>query len=79
MAKTEYEYLIFTQLPSKGITSRWDCRNKKSNTILGQVTWYSSWRQYCYFPTVQAVYSTGCLNDISQFIKQLMNERNNNG
>ena len=38
--------------------------------------WYPSWRQYCYFPTIKAVYSKGCLDDIGDFIKQISVQRN---
>ena len=69
---TKYEYLTFektAQQPPK--TSAWECKNAKSGTVLGIVKWYGPWRQYCYFPTVQAFYSAGCLKDVAQFIGQL--------
>ncbi len=70
--KTDYKYLIFVQAPNPGRkTSVWECRNKKSQTVLGHVKWYGAWRQYCYFPMVQAVYNAGCLDDIADFIRQL--------
>jgi hypothetical protein len=70
--QTRYEYLVFekaAQQPPK--TSVWDCKNIRSGTVLGIVKWYGPWRRYCYFPEVQAVYSAGCLDDISRFIRQL--------
>lgn len=73
--KTEYEYLQFDQQVKGGKTSVWACRNKRQGEVLGHVQWYGAWRQYCYFPSVQAVYSEGCLNDIADFIKQLMDAR----
>ena len=74
--KTVYMYLVFVQIENPGKkTSIWECRNKNSQTVLGLIKWYVSWRQYCYFPVVQAVYSAGCLDDISQFINQLKEER----
>ena len=69
--KTEYQYIHFSELIPQGKTSKWSCRNLKSNEELGIVKWHSGWRQYCYFPTVEAVYSNGCLNDIVDFIRQL--------
>jgi hypothetical protein len=69
--QTKYEYLTFEKTAQPGKTTVWDCKNSRSGTVLGIVKWYSPWRQYCYFPTVQAVYSTGCLNDITHFIGQL--------
>lgn len=69
--KTQYEYLTFVQKPSGGKTLVFSCRNTHHDTELGIVKWYSNWRQYCYYPTVQAVYSKGCLGDIQDFIRQL--------
>jgi hypothetical protein len=65
-----YQFIHFVKI-TVGPKSDWSCRNNRSGEELGQVKWYQPWRQYCYFPTVQAVYSTGCLNDIRDFIEQL--------
>ncbi len=73
--KTRYEYLHFEKVADKPKTSVWSCRTNRNNDELGTIKWYGPWRQYCYFPTVQAVYNTGCLNDINDFISQLKNER----
>ena len=70
--KTRYKFLIFEKAkeqPPK--TERWECKNARNGTVLGEVKWYGPWRQYCYFPIVQAVYSNGCLKDIAHFIGQL--------
>jgi hypothetical protein len=70
--QTQYKYLTFVQTDqAEKKTSTWECKNTRSGTTLGIVKWYPSWRQYCYFPTVQAVYSAGCFDDISHFINQL--------
>jgi len=71
MMATEYRYLIFVKIESGRKTTKWSCRNKRSGKELGRIEWYSGWRQYCYFPTVQAVYSAGCLKDIAAFMDQL--------
>jgi hypothetical protein len=74
--QTQYKYLTFvkTDTPNRK-TSIWECKNSKSNTTLGIVKWYPSWRQYCYFPIIEAVYSSGCLDDISNFMNQLKEEK----
>ena len=76
MPKTQYKYLTFIKEAQPGKTSVWQCCNTKSGTSLGIVKWFGDWRQYCYFPTVQAVYSAGCLRDIADFMEQLRRERN---
>jgi len=71
--KTEYDYLRFVEKPRPAVrkTGIYSCRNLKSDTELGIVRWHGPWCCYCYFPTVQAVYSEGCLQDIAGFIARL--------
>lgn len=69
--KTEYQYIKFAKIADKPKTSVFGCYNTHHGEQLGVVKWYPSWRQYCYFPIVQAVYSAGCLKDIQDFISQL--------
>ena len=69
--KTKFEYVHFDLIEEKLKTKVYSCSNNRSKTELGTVKWYPPWRQYCYFPTIQAVYSKGCLNDIEMFIEQL--------
>jgi hypothetical protein len=73
--KTEYQYISFIKQPTTGKTQRWSCQNRGSGVELGQVKWYGAWRQYCYFPTLVAIYSAGCLIDIKDFITQLKSSR----
>lgn len=73
--KTRYKYIHFVEIPTSRKTSVWSCYNNRSGDELGQVRWYSRWRQYCYFPVAQAVYNVGCLNDIVHFITQLADQR----
>ena len=73
----KYKYIQFVKRATtdKRITSVWRCKNRKSGQELGIVRWYAPWRKYCYFPTSQAVYSPGCLEDIADFISKEMEKR----
>ena len=73
--KTEYKYIHFVKIQDKSKTSVWSCQNNQGYAELGKVKWYSAWRQYCYFPKVQAVYSAGCFADIIDFVNQLNKEK----
>ena len=73
--KTEYKYIHFIKIEDKPKTSVWSCRNNKSNEELGIIKWYASWRQYCYFPANNTLYSMGCMMDIIDFINELNNLR----
>lgn len=70
--KTQYRYIKFQLTERKAKTAVYSCCNNNSGHELGIIKWYPGWRQYCYFPTAQAVYSTGCLEDIAKFINQLL-------
>lgn len=71
MTKT-YKFISMLEMPNEGRkTRKFNCVNNRSHTVLGEIKWHAQWRQYCYFPTVQAVYSKGCLNDIEEFIKHI--------
>ena len=78
--KTDYEYIRFEKVKDKPKTSVWACINKKSRSILGFVSWYPQWRQYCFMPADQSgewediVLSAGCLSDIAHFVRQAMRE-----
>lgn len=69
------EYIRFTELQTAGKTQTWFVENKKHGDELGLIKWHGAWRQYCYFPSVHAVYSAGCLEDITKFIKAEMQKR----
>lgn len=67
----KYKYINFFLVEQKPKTNVYECRNNKSGVVLGILKWYGPWRQYCYFPACQAVYSKGCLEDINSFIDSL--------
>lgn len=71
--KTKYQFINFAQKKNTVRSNVWSCINNKSGDELGEIQWYPLWRQWCYFPTVQAVYSAGCLADIQSFIGGLAN------
>jgi len=48
----------------------------QSGEELGWIEWYSSWRQYCYISeSYGIILAKSCLEDITQFITDLMEER----
>ena len=64
------------RLTSKGYkTSHWSVENKIDNEHLGFITWYSQWRQYCFMPDTNTIYSQGCLREVADFIKKQMDKR----
>ncbi len=69
--KLTYKYIHFVKTKDLPKTSVYSCRNKRSSIELGTVKWHGPWRQYCYFPTIQAVHNIGYLKDITNFIELL--------
>ncbi len=74
--KTIYTWITFVPIRTDTCkTSIWRCCNNRIGDQIGVVKWYGRWRQYCYFPDGNTVYSQGCLSDIAEFIQQLMELR----
>jgi hypothetical protein len=71
----EFKHIHFVTVARKAKTSVWSCRNNQSNQELGQIRWHPAWRQYCFFTTIDAVYSPTCLDDIVHFIRISMAQR----
>lgn len=69
--RTIFQHIHFVVIEEKPKTSVWGCLNTKSDDMLGIVKWYGPWRQYCFFPMADCVFSKGCLEDINQFIGSL--------
>lgn len=52
-----------------------EIRSKSNGVMLGSIEWYGAWRQYCFWPLVTTVWSTGCLEQVKTEIERLMAER----
>jgi len=69
------QYLSFRWLFDKPKTGVFGVYSLSSGEELGRIFWYASWRQYCFFPTSETVWSRGCLHQIQDFMNKLMEER----
>jgi len=72
--KIKYKYINFIEIEQKPKTKVYSCRNNKSEEELGIVKWFPSWRQYCFYPTIEIILSKGCLKDIQDFIETIGKE-----
>lgn len=54
-------YLIFTKTGDQ--------------TVLGEIKWYGPWRQFAFFPQPNCLFEKTCLQDITDFLKKLMEDR----
>jgi hypothetical protein len=71
------EYLCFkdSPLPHPGRKTRViDIYSVSSSKRLGQIRWYSRWRQYTFFPDVLTIWNGECLDQIQDRLKMLNKE-----
>lgn len=40
--------------------------NRRSRDVLGQIRWYGSWRQYCFFPSEATIFNPTCMARITR-------------
>ena len=73
--QVKFKHINFSVIKKLKKTEVWECRNNSWNEVLGIIKWYPLWRQYCFFTNSEIIYAESCLNDISKFINQLMQER----
>jgi hypothetical protein len=75
-----YEYIAMRWLGTSpsGKTGRWLVVSNSNLDELGTISWLGRWRQYTFQPMPLTVFSAGCLDDISSFLrmaKQVTDER----
>lgn len=68
-------YIEFELIEQKPKTMVFSVNNKKSEINLGTIKWFSSWRQYCFFPIEETIFSQGCMKEIQDYIQKLMEGR----
>lgn len=80
----DYKHITMIHVESKPKTEVFDVYTKSKEiisgvnehaTFLGDVRWYAPWRQYCFLPEDDCVFSKGCMADINDFITKLMDMR----
>jgi hypothetical protein len=59
-------------------TDMYRVTNKEYGTFLGMIKWYGPFRQYSFFPEANMVFEKTCMQDITDFMKNLMEERKKN-
>lgn len=74
LKETKYlRFIVFTKEGKK--TKDISVINIHHDEVIGEIKWYSAWRQYCFFPGFNTIWNTDCLNAINEVIGELMNAR----
>lgn len=72
---TYYKFIEIILTEKKPKTNVYEVYNLKSGGSLGTIRWYGAWRQYCFYPDTNCIFSVGCLQDIINFINKVKSER----
>lgn len=71
----ESKHLMFELMRVLPKTRVFNVRSKSDKTSLGMIKWHPAWRQYCFFPMPDCVWSQSCLEDLTIFLQALKDER----
>lgn len=72
--KTRYKYIEFVEEHVGGKTRKFFCRNHETGAYIGEIAWAGNWRKYVFFTANGVMFDSGCLDDISDFLKKLMSD-----
>ena len=71
-----YKYFDVYKLPKVGNRKTRDYKIINNKCIdLGFISYKTSWRDHVFEPIVGTVWSSGCLEDVTSFIKKIKKER----
>lgn len=71
------KYITYVEMPAyrKIKTKIFEVVSTSNRETLGTIKWYGPWRQYVFFPESETIWNTTCLQDINNFISELMKDR----
>lgn len=76
LKRYEYQYIVMQEIDNGELkTKKFEVRSKTSDVLLGVIKWHGAWRQYCFFPEGETVFSVGCMECLNFFLTNLGHER----
>lgn len=72
---SKYLDFVFWEKSHSGKTDIYHVMSKSQGISLGTIHWYGRWRRYTFSPNADTDFDPRCLDDISNFIKGLLNGR----
>lgn len=73
--QTKYLAFVDTDQPETKKTKIIAIVSIHHDEAIGEIRWFSRWRQYCFYPYKETVWNTDCLNDVNEVIRELMLKR----
>jgi len=68
----EGKYFKIVKLEDKPRTKVYGIYSKHYGDLLGTIKWYAPWRQYCFFPEHDTIWSNSCLREVIDFVGELI-------
>lgn len=65
----KYFYITTYKLSTKK-TSNYNIYTH-DNILIGQIKWYAHWRKYCFYPEIDTIWDSKCLQEISNFLTDI--------
>ena len=59
-------------------THEYSVVNRHGDYEIGRIAWYGEWRQFCFFPAEETVWSDGCLADVRDALAKIAAARKAN-
>lgn len=69
-----FKFFNVVEVESLGSTRKFELVSGRSGKALAEVSWYGPWRQYCFFPAPNTVWSDSCLESAKSFLKRIKAE-----
>ena len=67
--RTKYKHI---EMKPEGNT--WKVVNTQKKQVLGTIGYYNRWKQFCFVPAANTIFSASCLGDLQEFIVQLIEQ-----
>jgi hypothetical protein len=71
----ETKYLRFIDKEIRQKTKIIGVVNIHHDEEIGEIKWFSRWRQYCFYPSNNTIWNKTCMEDVHEVITDLMEER----
>lgn len=68
-------FLEFKEIPFQGNTKKYMVLNISGELIIGSIRFYPQWRRYVFFPETDTLFDSKCMNEITRFLEDLMEDR----
>ena len=67
------KYMVVYQLNRPKLKTEVWAVHTSSNDFyrLGEIKWFSAWRQYTFQPEPLSIFNSGCLDELTKFVSQL--------